>query len=77
LWGVTTQKGNKVYVHVLDWQDSALLVPRLPRPLRSAAFLKDGSRAEYVENRDGVLLRIPPSAREDYDTVAVLELAEK
>ncbi len=73
-WGVTTQKGNTVYVHVLDWPDVSLLLPRLPRRVKSARFLKDGSRAEYVENEDGVLLRIPTRAREDEDTIAVLEL---
>jgi alpha-L-fucosidase len=73
-WGVTTQKGNTVYVHVLDWLDVSLLLPRLPRRVKSARFLKDGSRAEYVENEDGVLLRIPARAREDEDTIAVLEL---
>ncbi len=76
-WGVTTQKGNKVYVHVLDWQESALLLPRLPGPVKAAHFLKDGSRAEYVENDYGMILKIPASAREDYDTIAVLELGEK
>jgi alpha-L-fucosidase len=73
-WGVTTQKGNKVYVHVLDWQESALLLPRLPGPVKAAHFLKDGSRAEYIENDYGVILKIPASAREGYDTIAVLEL---
>jgi len=76
-WGVTTQKGNKVYVHILNWQDSSLLLPMLPQPIRSASFLRDGSKAEYVENQYGVLLKIPASARDDYDTVAVLEMAGK
>jgi alpha-L-fucosidase len=76
-WGVTTQKGGKVYVHVLDWPEPALLLPRLPGPIKAAHFLKDGSRAEYVENDYGVVLKIPPSARDDYDTIAVLELGEK
>ena len=26
-WGVTTKKGRTVYVHVLDLQDTSLLVP--------------------------------------------------
>jgi alpha-L-fucosidase len=76
-WGVTTQKDNKVYVHIFDWQDSSLLLPRLPQRIKSARFLKDGSKANYEENDYGVLLRIPPNARDDYDTVAVLELAER
>ena len=27
-WGVTTQKGDRVFVHVLDWKDSVLALPR-------------------------------------------------
>ena len=74
LWGVTTQRDNKVYVHILDWQDASLLLPKLPTPVKSAHFLKDGSKAEFVENEDGVLVRIPASARDAYDTIVVLEL---
>jgi alpha-L-fucosidase len=76
-WGVTTWKGNKVYVHILDWQDTALLLPPLPSPVKSARFLKDGSQAEFAVNDSGMLLKIPPSARDDYDTIAVIELGEK
>jgi len=73
-WGVTTQKGNKVYVHILDWQDSSLLLPRLPAKVKAAQFLKGGSKAEFAETENGVVLKIPQDARDDYDTVAVLEL---
>jgi alpha-L-fucosidase len=76
-WGVTTRRGNKVYVHILDWQDSSLLLPRLPQSIKSVHFLKDGSTTEYAENDYGVLLKIPPSARDAYDTIAVLEVGEK
>jgi alpha-L-fucosidase len=74
-WGVTTQKGNRVYVHILDWPDSALLLPRLPKPVRSATFLKDGSKAEFTETDAGVLLRLPARGADEVDTIAVLELA--
>ncbi len=76
-WGVTTQKGDRVYVHVLDWQDSALLVPRLSRPVKAAHALKDGSKTEYAEIDSGILLKIPERVRDDYDTILVLELAGK
>ncbi|MGI6222717.1 MAG: alpha-L-fucosidase [Prevotella sp.] len=26
-WGVTTQKGNKLYVHILNWKDKSLFLP--------------------------------------------------
>ena len=76
-WGVTTQKGNKVYVHILDWQDASLALPPLPSKVKSAHFLKDGSRGEVTEAAGGLVLQIPPSARDDLDTVAVLELGER
>jgi alpha-L-fucosidase len=76
-WGVTTRKGNKVYVHILEWQDSSLLLPRLPKPVKSAYLLKDSSKTEFAENDYGLMLKVPPDARDDFDTIVVLELAEK
>ncbi len=76
-WGVTTQRGNKVYVHILDWQDSSLALPALPGKVKSAHFLKDGSRAEIADTAGGLVLQIPPRARDGFDTVAVLELRER
>ncbi|MGO8785948.1 MAG: alpha-L-fucosidase [Terriglobia bacterium] len=76
-WGVTTQKGNKVYVHILDWQDSSLALPPLPGKVKSARFLKDGSRGDVTEAAGGLVLQIPAGARDDFDTVAVLELGER
>jgi alpha-L-fucosidase len=76
-WGVTTRKGNKIYIHILECQDSSLLVPRLPQPIQSAYFLKDGSKVEFVENAYGMILKLPQNARDDYDTIVVLEIAQK
>jgi alpha-L-fucosidase len=78
LWGVTTQKEDRVYVHVLDWNFSDSLWLPLPARVRSAKFLKDGSKAEFVQAGNGVLLNaIPKSAVDEYDTVIVLELGNK
>jgi alpha-L-fucosidase len=73
-WGVTTKKDNKVYVHVLDWQDETLALPRLPQRVKSATFLKDGSAAKFAEGEFGLLVKIPPQVVDPYDTVIVLEL---
>jgi alpha-L-fucosidase len=74
-WGVTTSKGDKVYLHILDWQDPVLALPGLPRRVRSARLLKDGSRIKYTENADGLLLKLPARSAEDYDTIITLDLA--
>ena len=75
-WGVTTQKGNTVYIHILDWQDASLALPPLPGKVKSARFLKDGSRGDVTAAAGGLVLEIPPSARDDFDTIAVLESGE-
>jgi len=75
-WGVTTKKGSRVYVHVLDWSDKVLALPRPTRPVKSASFLKDGHKVVFQEDADALLLRLDPSAMDPIDTVVVLDMAE-
>ena len=73
-WGVTTQKDGRVYVHVLDWQDSVLFVP-LAEKIRSARLLSTGSEVAFESTSGGIMLHIPPSALQEWDTVIALDLA--
>jgi alpha-L-fucosidase len=73
-WGVTTQKDNKVYVHVLDWPDAVLLMPALPQNVATAYSLKNHAKVDVTKNEYGVLLKLPPRSNDDYDTIVVLEL---
>jgi len=73
-WGVTTQKGKTVYLHVLDWPDETLSLPRLAGKVTAGRFLKDGSRAAVVEDGSGVRVTIPAAMRDDTDTVVALTL---
>ncbi len=75
LWGVTTQRENKVYVHVLDWNSPALALPALARRVRAARLLRDSSPVEFAENSFGLLLKIPPPQTGEFDRIIVLELA--
>lgn len=76
-WGVTTQKGNKIYLHILDWPDESLVLPSIPKQIKTAKFLKDGSRVEFTQNKYGFLIKIPETARDEYDTIIEIELAAK
>ena len=71
-WGVTTQKGSTVYLHVLDWPDETLSLPKLPGKVTTGRFLKDGGRAAFVEDEGGVRVKIPAAMRDDTDTVVAL-----
>ena len=71
-WGAVTQKGNKVYVHVLDWQDEVLAMPVLFQP-RSATLLASGAPVSVTVSDRATLLRLPEAGRDPIDTVVVLE----
>jgi len=73
-WGVTTQRENNIYVHILDWQDTALLLPKLGRKIASAAMLGTGEKVEVVEADYGTVLRLPASAKDPVDNIVVLKL---
>jgi alpha-L-fucosidase len=74
-WGVTTQKGDKVYVHVLSWNAPLLALPPIPRAIRAAHLLADGSAIEFTQSGNGVVLKVEPAARGDVDRIVVLTLA--
>jgi alpha-L-fucosidase len=76
-WGVTTQKGNKVYVHVLeDNNGPSLALPKLEKHVRSAALLRDGSSIQFAENDFGLLLKLPARQLDEFDQIIVLDLAD-
>jgi alpha-L-fucosidase len=72
-WGVTTQRGNRIYVHILDWQDEALVLPKLARPIASARLLASGDAVKAIEADYGTVLRLPASAADPVDNIVVIE----
>ncbi|MGZ4815796.1 MAG: alpha-L-fucosidase [Terriglobales bacterium] len=74
VWGVTTQKGNRVYVHVLDWTGPSLALPALKK-VKSAKMLDGGAPVQFREDAYGLQLKVPPSGENDIDRVVVLETA--
>ncbi len=74
-WGVTTRKGNRIYLHLLKLEDEVLALPKFGR-IRSATLMKDGSKVELVENNLGLMMRVPMSVRDPIDTVVILTIAD-
>ena len=74
IWGVTTQKGNKVYVHILNWQDESLMLPKLSKRIGSVKIFLDKTPIKFQENEFGVSLLIPKSKMNEVDTIVELEL---
>lgn len=72
-WGVTTQKGNKLYVHILNCQDRALFVPTGSRTIKSARLFKDGKAVKMTKNDAGVTL-VFDKRPDDIDVVVEITL---
>lgn len=73
-WGVTTQKGNKVYVHILKWYDETLTLPKLGKKVVSAKIFLDKTPVKFIENDFGLSIKVPKDKMNDVDTVIELEL---
>lgn len=76
LWGVATQKGNKVYIHVLESNDPSIVLPKSHQRIRSASLFRDGSKVQFAENEFGLLVKLPARQPDEFDQIIVLELGE-
>jgi alpha-L-fucosidase len=73
-WGVTTQKGNKIYLHILSWQDETLTLPKLGKKVVKARVFVDQTPIKFQENEFGLSLSIPKQKFDAIDTVIELEV---
>ncbi|HTJ50702.1 MAG TPA: alpha-L-fucosidase [Cyclobacteriaceae bacterium] len=73
-WGVATQKGNKVYIHILNWQDESLLIPSWGKKIKSVKLFIDKTPVKFSESEFGITIKVPKDKRDDVDTVVELEL---
>jgi len=71
-WGVTTQVGNRVYVHILDWTDATLLLPL--KNVKGARLLRDGSPVRLKNRSDGVEITLPPAQANEWDRIIRLDV---
>jgi alpha-L-fucosidase len=71
-WGVTTQRNDSVFVHVLDWQDRVLAVPSFGARVLSGSMLGTGERVSLSQSDSSVVLSLPSSAAAEPDRVIVL-----
>jgi len=73
--GMTTAKGNLVYLHVLRWPGEEVCIAGVKNNVRSAHLLATGEKAEPVKRGDRLFIRgLPKKAPDPYDSVIVLKL---
>ena len=70
-WGVTTQRGDTVFVHVLDWSDQMLALPSLGVGRWKARMWPSGAAVQVTASRDGLTLTVPAGG-DSPDRIVVL-----
>ena len=72
-WGVTTEKGNKLYVHILKGQDLVVAVPTGDKKIKSAQLFKDKSKVKIVSIVDNItIIQLTQLNVNELDTVVEL-----
>jgi alpha-L-fucosidase len=74
-WGVSTQNGDNIYLHVLDWPDEYLALPNVAG-IKGAHLFGANQQLELKKLDDGMLLRIPKEGHDPVDTIVVLDRAK-
>lgn len=76
-WGVSTAKGNKVYLHIMDWKQREIIVPNTDLNIKSIKAFKSSTRIEHVNTPYGVVIRLPEDFRKEIDFIVELEINTK
>jgi alpha-L-fucosidase len=76
-WGVTTQKADKIYVHVLNWGAPLLALQPVSEKITAAHLLLDNSAVDYTQKPDGIVLKLPQPGKDEVDRVIVLTVAKE
>lgn len=72
-WGVTTQRGNTLYVHILSLSDKALFLPITDRKVKSAICYESKEKIKFSQTSDGVLLSLKEQPK-DVDYIVEIQL---
>jgi len=73
-WGVTTQKGKTIYVHLLDLKDESVFLPGLTSKITGITLFDDNSKLKYIQNEAGTVITVPFSKRNNLDTILKISL---
>ncbi|HVN17678.1 MAG TPA: alpha-L-fucosidase [Dongiaceae bacterium] len=75
-WGVTTQRENKVYVHVLNWGAPLLALAPVPGKIADAQVIAAGGKVQFTQDSTGVVLHVPAPKADEADRVIVLTVSK-
>lgn len=75
VWGVTTQKGNRIFIHILNWQDEHFLFPKIDKQITGIQSFSSGKKVKFKKTDYGTVIELPDDERDAVDLV--LEVSVK
>ena len=57
-WGVSTQRGNKLYIHILNCMDTSLFLPTGSHKVKSATIYGTNQRVNFTKTGRGITLNL-------------------
>ncbi len=71
-WGVTTQKGNITYIHVLNADDANLLMTEFKQKVKSIKVYGTNNTVKFKQDEFGLAIELPKQL-DEIDTILVVE----
>ena len=71
-WGISTQKGSKVFIHILKPEDPTLLITDLKQTVKSIKVFGSNTALKFKQDNFGLVIELPKKI-DDLDTVLVVE----
>lgn len=71
MWGASTRRDNRIYVHVVSWPGEKLRLPALKERIKSARCL-NGAKVEWLQSDAGLEISVSPAQRDPLDTIVEL-----
>jgi len=72
-WGASTHKGNTIYLHLLDPENSPLVLPAIDKKILASQVLTGGT-AIVTQTNENIIVNVPPNSRRDINTIIKLTL---
>jgi len=58
-WGVSTQKGNRIFLHILNTEDNIVVVPSMQKKIASITLYHNKQNVSFIESKLGTIITIP------------------
>lgn len=75
-WGVTTHKGNRMFVHILSAEGNTVFIPYAGNRLKTATVFSSGEKISFKSSKDGITLQFKDTPADEIDYIVELTFAD-